>query len=529
MNWKLILIGITILLCLGVGLPWGHPAEKPLELTILHTNDVHAHYVPFSTGSAETVGGAARIASLVDAVRSETKHVVLLDAGDQFQGSLYFHVGGAEAVAKVMDAVGYDGMVIGNHEFDRGPQELARLVELAKFPVLSANLEALNEPSLAGKILPFDVFLVDGETVAVFGLTTETTSTASSPGPNVAFSPAERAAASVVEHIERQGINKIIALTHLGYGRDLDLAKSVPGIDIIVGGHSHTTLGPSDGAAGPYPTIVESSAGEPVVVVTAEEWGRVLGRIDVTFDARGVVLAAKGQIIPVGDSVPEDPKVAAILAPYENDIALLMETAVGTTAADLDGERTAVRSRETNLGDLVCDAMLWKTAALGTQVAIQNGGGIRASVPAGEVTMGDVLQVLPFGNEISVLTVTGANLRAALENGVSQVADAGGRFPQIAGARFTFDPDAAAGSRVKVVEVWDQAAQAYTTASADKTYRIATNTYLADGGDGYAAFGGGTNRYDTGWLLSDALAEYLTAKSTVSPQVEGRIRTPAGS
>ncbi|MCX6094668.1 MAG: 5'-nucleotidase C-terminal domain-containing protein [Candidatus Bipolaricaulota bacterium] len=528
MNWKLILIGITILFCLGVGLPWGRPADKPLELTILHTNDVHAHYVPFSTGGTETAGGAARIASLASAVRAETKHVVLLDAGDQFQGSLYFYVGGADAVAKIMNAVGYDDMVIGNHEFDRGPQELARLVESTKFPILSANLEALDEPALAGKVPPFDVFLVDGETIAVFGLTTETTLTASSPGPNVTFSPAERAAASVVEHIERQGINKIIALTHLGYDRDLDLAKSVPGIDVIVGGHSHTTLGASDAAAGPYPTIVESPVGEPVVVVTAEEWGRVLGRIDVTFDSHGVVLAAEGQTIPVGNSVPEDPKVAAILAPYGNGIALLMETAVGSTAVDLDGERAAVRDRETNLGDLVCDAMLWKTAALGTQVAIQNGGGIRTSIPAGEVTMGDVLQVLPFGNEISVLTLTGAALRVALENGVSQVADGGGRFPQIAGARFTFDPDAAVGTRVKAVEVWDRDARGYTAALADKTYRIATNTYLADGGDGYAAFVNGTDRYDTGWLLSDALAEYLTAESPVSPQVEGRIRTPDG-
>ncbi|MDD5263223.1 MAG: 5'-nucleotidase C-terminal domain-containing protein [Candidatus Bipolaricaulis sp.] len=528
MNWKLVLIGITILLCLGVGLPWGRPAEKPLDLTILHTNDMHAHYAPFPAGAAETAGGAARIASLVTAVRSETKHVVLLDAGDQFQGSLYFHVGGAEVVAGVMNAMGYDDMVVGNHEFDSGPQELARLVDLAKFPILSANVEALREPALAGKVPPFDVFLIDGETVAVFGLTTETTSTASSPGPNVTFSPAERAAASVVEHIERQGINKIIALTHLGYARDLNLAKSVPGIDVIVGGHSHTTLGGSDGAAGPYPTIVESPAGEPVVVVTAEEWGRVLGRVDVTFDADGVVLAAEGQTLPVGDSVPEDPKVAAVLEPYEDDIALLMEAAVGTTAADLDGERAAVRSRETNLGNLVCDAMLWKTASLGTQVAIQNGGGIRASVPAGEVTMGDVLQVLPFGNEITVLTVTGGGLRAALENGVSQVADGGGRFPQIAGARFTFDPSAVAGSRVKALEIWDRDAQAYKAMNAEKTYRVATNTYLADGGDGYAAFTGGTDRYDTGWLLSDALAEYLAAKSPVAPRVEGRIRVPEG-
>jgi len=526
MNWKLILVGLTILLCLGVGLPWGASKEEPLELTILHTNDLHAHYDALSSAGEDEAGGVARIASLVKDVRRETKHAVLLDAGDQFQGSLYFHVGGAEAVAKVMNAVGYDGMTVGNHEFDSGPEELARFLALAEFPVFSANIETLNEPALAGRIPPFDVFLVDGETIAVFGLTTETTSTASSPGPNVTFSPAVRSAAAIVDHIERQGINKIIALTHLGYERDLELAKAVPGIDVIVGGHSHTRLGETEDAAGPYPTIVDSSAGEPVVVVTAWEWGRVLGRIDVRFDARGVVREAKGLAIPVDESVPADAEVAAVLAAYADDIAILMETTLGTTDVALDGERGAIRSRETNLGNLICDAMLWKTSTLGAQVALQNGGGVRASIPAGDITMGQVLQVLPFGNEISVLSVTGAGLREALENGVSQVEQGAGRFPHVAGVRFAFDPAAAPGARVTSVDVWDNATRSYQAITPGKTYRVATNTYLADGGDGYAAFATGADRYDTGWLLSDALAEYLEAESPVAPEIEGRIQTP---
>jgi len=203
-----------------------------------------------------------------------------------------------------------------------------------------------------------------------------------------------------------------------------------------------------------------------------------------------------------------------------------METTLGTTDVALDGERAAVRSRETNLGNLICDAMLWKTSALGAQVALQNGGGVRASVPAGDITMGQVLQVLPFGNEISVLSVTGAGLRAALENGVSQVEEGAGRFPQIAGLRFAFDPAAAPGARVTSVDVWDDATRSYRAIAPGKTYRVATNTYLADGGDGYTAFAAGTDRYDTGWLLSDALAEYLEAESPVAPEIEGRIRTP---
>ncbi|MDD4904062.1 MAG: 5'-nucleotidase C-terminal domain-containing protein [Candidatus Bipolaricaulis sp.] len=526
MNWKLILVGLTILLCLGVGLPWKPTNDNPLRLTILHTNDVHAHYDSFSSGGGEEVGGIARIATLAGNIRGEADHVVLFDAGDQFQGSLYFHVGGADAVAAVMNATGYDGMAIGNHEFDSGPAELARLIDRAEFPVLSANTTALAEPTLAGKVAPFDVFLVDGETIAVFGLTTETTSSASSPGPNVTFSPAIRSAAAIVGHLERQGIDKIIALTHLGYEQDLQLAKSVSGIDVIVGGHSHTSLGGGPGAAGPYPTMVKSSTGEPVAVVTAGEWGQVLGRLDVTFDARGIVRDAKGSVIPVTASISPHPGVAAVLAGYQDDIAALMETAVGRVSVDLDGERAAVRSRETNLGNLICDAMLWKTTSLGAQVALQNGGGIRASVPAGDITMGQVLEILPFGNEITVLSVTGAQLRAALENGVSQVAEGGGRFPQVAGVRFAFDPQAAPGARVTAVDVWSLDAMSYQPLAAEETVVVATNTFLAEGGDGYAAFAAGTRRYDTGWLLSDTLAEYLAATSPASPEVEGRIQAP---
>jgi len=354
----------------------------------------------------------------------------------------------------------------------------------------------------------------------------ESTSSASSPGPNVTFSPAIRSAAAIVGHLERQGIDKIIALTHLGYEQDLQLAKSVPGIDVIVGGHSHTSLGGGSGAAGPYPTMVKSSTGEPVVVVTAGEWGQALGRLDVTFDARGIVRDAKGSAIPVTASISPHPEVAAVLAGYQDDIVALMETTVGQVSVDLDGDRSAVRSRETNLGNLICDAMLWKTASLGTQVALQNGGGIRASVSAGDMTMGQVLQVLPFGNEITVLSVTGEQLRAALENGVSQVAEGGGRFPQVAGVRFVFDPHAALGARVTAVDIWDRAVMSYRPLTAEETVVVATNTFLAEGGDGYAAFAASTRRYDTGWLLSDVLAEYLTATSPASPEIEGRIRTP---
>ena len=522
MNWKLVLVGAILAVLLWAA-GWRTKEEPQLELTILHTNDVHGHYEPSASSGQPSLGGAARLATLIADVRRSVANSLLLDAGDQFQGSLLFTVGDTEIVAGVMNALGYDAMAVGNHEFDLGPAALARFIDEAKFPVLSANIDATADSSLDGGIRPFDVFLFDGEVVGVFGLTTETTTTASSPGRDVVFEPVVRRARSVVAMLERQGVNKIIALTHLGYSQDLELAAAIGGIDVIVGGHSHTQLG-ADNAETPYPTWVTSATGEPVVIITDGEWGQALGRLDVVFDASGRVISATGDPIPVDGAVAEDAKVVALLAPYAARAQALIAAPLGTSDVDLDGDRTHVRNEETNLGDAIADAMLSKTAAFGGKVALTNGGGIRSSIPRGVVTMGQILEVLPFGNEITMVTLSGGQLAAALENGVSQVEAGGGRFPQVAGLRFTFDPAGAAGSRVGLVELWDPVTKAYRSLLPDEPVIVATNDFLAGGGDGYTVFAEGTARYDTGWLLSDALAEYVRQASPLNTEVEGRIR-----
>jgi 5'-nucleotidase len=262
------------------------------------------------------------------------------------------------------------------------------------------------------------------------------------------------------------------------------------------------------------------------VIVTAGTAGKAVGRLDVVFDEAGHIVAATGAPIPLSADIEEDPEVVALLAPYAAAADALLAQAVGTSRVDLDGERARVRSAETNLGNLIADAMLAKTRGLGTSVALMNGGGIRASIPSGEVTMGKVLEVLPFGNKITTVRVHGRDLTAALENGVSQVESGAGRFPQVAGVRFTYDPGAPAGGRVRSVELWDRIAQAYRAVLPDEDVVIATNDFLAGGGDGYNALASGT-RYDTGWLLSDALAEHVAAQSPVTLAMEGRIQTVA--
>ena len=521
---KRFLLSLLLAVALTLAFVPAAMAEGPITVTILHTNDTHAHLESFEPFKQPLQGGVARRYTLIEQIRAEGGNVILLDAGDVFQGTLYFNQYQGQADLYFMNAMGYDAMCVGNHEFDSGPAVLAAFVDGAEFPVISANIDVSAEPTLAGKIPAYTVLDVAGEKIAVFGLTTEDTPILSSPGPNVIFKDPISSAEATVDELEAQGINKIIALTHLGYSRDLDLAAAVEGIDVIVGGHSHTLLGDMEGAEGPYPTVVTSPAGEPVLVVTAKCWGSYLGRLDVTFTAEGVVETYGGAPIFIDESIPENPEMAAKLAEYAAPIEELKATVIGQTAVDLDGEREHVRTMETNLGNLICDAMLWRTAADNTVIAIQNGGGIRASIPAGDVSLGQVLEVLPFGNTIVNFDLTGAEIVEALENGVSMVEEVKGRFPQVGGLRYAFNPDLPAGSRIISVEVWDPAQKAYVPLDLKATYRVCTNNFLYGGGDGYEVFATkARNVNETGLLLSDVLVDYIKAHSPVSPAVEGRI------
>jgi len=522
MNWKLIMIALALAGAAVLGYLWlVQPEATEVELTILHTNDIHSHYDSFEPWGEPVQGGAARLAVAIEAVRDEVDNVLLLDAGDQFQGTLYFTVGGANVVADVMNEIGYDAMVLGNHEFDSGPAELARFIELAEFPVISANVDATSDPQLSDRILPFAMFFYSNEPVAVIGLTSEHTAIASSPGPTVHFLNMIDTAQQTTQELEAMGVNKIIALTHLGYDRDLELAASVHGIDVIIGGHSHSNLDS-------YPTVTSSLSDEPVLVATAHEWGKQLGRLNVTFTAEGLVGAFDGMPIAIDESIAEDLAMLDLLADYGDDIDALMTTIVGATDLALNGSREDIRVRETNLGNLICDAMLWKTRGFNTTLAIQNGGGIRASIPKGMITMGHVLEVLPYGNQITVLGLSGEGIWAALEHGVGGVEDGAGRFPHVGGMRYGFDPAAEPGFRVTSVDIWDAVSETYAPIDLEARYQLATNNFIANGGDDYVALALSSERYESGWLLSDALAEYLEAHAPVDPSVEGRITENTG-
>jgi 5'-nucleotidase/UDP-sugar diphosphatase len=496
-------------------------AQAEYQLTILHTNDYHARYEPISkydsacseedNQAGECFGGSARLVTEVEAAKARSSNWLLVDGGDQFQGTLYYNYYKGAVAAEIMNKLAYDAMTVGNHEFDDGPEALKGFIDAVQFPILMSNADLSGEAMLSGAIQKSVIIEKAGEKIGLIGLTPVDTPEISSPGPNIVFTNPVGAVQSEVDRITAEGVNKIIVLSHSGYEVDKRIAAETTGVDVIVGGHSHTLLSnTAENAAGPYPTMVGN-----VPIVQAYAYGKFLGELNVTFDDEGNVTEAKGEPLLMDASVAEDEatkeRIAALGAPLDE----IRNKVVAESAGEIIGAREVCRAEECPMGNLVADAMLDRVKGQGIQIAIQNGGGLRASIDAGPVTMGEVLTVLPFQNTLSTFEVTGQAIIDALENGVSQVEEGAGRFPQVAGLKFTWDPAAEPGSRVKSVEVKE--GDAFVPIDPAKVYGVVSNNFVRNGGDGYAMFKDAMNVYDFGPDLADVTAEYLAADGPYQP------------
>ncbi|RYC11587.1 5'-nucleotidase C-terminal domain-containing protein [Ciceribacter ferrooxidans] len=516
-------------------------AFADFELNILHINDFHSRIEAINkydstcseeeAGKNECFGGIARMKTAIDTRRGELSgtNVLVLDAGDQFQGSLFYTTYKSAPIAEFMNGIGFDAMAIGNHEFDDGPEELARFIAALKFPMISGNtLAGLNTP-IADKYKPYIVKEFGGEKVAIVSVLASDTDETSSPGKDVLFADEIGYLKDAVKEIQAAGVNKIVLLSHVGYVKDQEIAKAVDGIDVIVGGHSHTLLSSTDEkAAGPYPTLVKSPSGVDVPIVTAYAYSKYLGDLKVVFDDAGVVKSAEGAPKLLDASVKPDEGYTAKVAELAGPIDELKKKEIGQSADVIDGSREVCRVKECSMGNLVADAMVDRVKDQGITIAIQNGGGLRASIDGGVVTMGEVLTVLPFQNTLATFHLKGADIVAALENGLGQIEEGAGRFPQVAGLKYSFDKSKPAGSRVISVEVKE--GDAFVPLDPAKTYGVATNNYMRAGGDGYKIFAtAGTNAYDYGPGLETVVAEYIAKNSPYKPYTDGRVAEVAGA
>ncbi|WOV88295.1 5'-nucleotidase C-terminal domain-containing protein [Sporosarcina oncorhynchi] len=509
--------------------------SKDFSMTIFHTNDTHAK-----------LDNVAKFATVLKEKQEAKPYNVLLNAGDVFSGTLYFNEFLGQADLEFMNYFGYDAMVFGNHEFDLGDSDdghkaLADFVKGAKFPIVAANTD-LSQDSLFdglqtrevvenaedGKVYNGIIKEVNGEKIGIFGLTTEETISIASPD-KVTFTNYITEAKAAVAAFEEMGINKIIALTHLGsetdngFGTDVVLAENVPGIDIIVGGHSHTEL--------KEPKVINKDK-EPVLIVQANEYYNFLGELDITFDENGVIKEYNG-VLHATKEVKEDPTVLEMLKPYADKIDEIKNNPTGATAeVFLSGLRDmttniktltgGVRSSESNLGNIITDGMLEKAKLIDPDVviALQNGGGIRTSINKGSISYGDVLSVLPFTNPLAIIEVTGEELKSTVEHSLKNYPKESGAFLHMAGMKVVFDMNAEPGKRVVSMKIDGKEVEA------DKMYKAATNNFTAKGGDGFEALEKAYNAgrvSEPGFSDWENFADHLKSLGTVKQGLEGRV------
>jgi 5'-nucleotidase len=377
---------------------------------------------------------------------------------------------------------------------------------------VSSNLDFSKVTAVKDKLQSYLIIEKNGQKFGIFGLTTEEVTEISSPGKNITVKDHIAAAREAVAALQKKGINKIIALTHIGWDEDIKLANQVKGIDLIIGGHSHTL--PSV-----YPTVITNV--DPTFVVQAAAYNQYLGRLDLSFDKQGIITKQSGALAKVKDAA-EDAEYVAKLQPYKAPIDQLKAVIIGKTQVLLDAERANIRTKETNFGNMVTDAFLAKAKPVNAGVVIVNGGSIRSSIPAGDISLGQIVETIPFNGELVSFDLSGEQLLAALENGVSQVEAIAGRFPQVAGIRFAWKPGNPVGSRIQSVDV-RSVDGSYKPIDKAASYRIVSTSYLYGGGDGYAAFQKGMNVNYLGFIDYTVVMEYITQNSPVNPKVEGRI------
>lgn len=463
------------------------------RVPILHTNDVHAR-IMHNARKGEM--GYAKISKIVNDVRRTNSDALLFDMGDAFHGANVAILNKGQVVVDVMNAMNYDAMVPGNHDFNYGQNHLKRLKSKARFPLISANVTKEGKTVF----LPYIIKEVQGKQIAFIGLTAADTAVKTNPEgiEGLLFKDEIQTVKEKVKELTGKA-DHIILLSHAGWAMDERIANEVEGVDLILGGHSHKR-------------IERPQKFKYAYVAQAFEYGKTLGRTQLIFHNH-TLIGINGFLYCDHDSKVEDRKIAAVIKPYKAKTATLLNEVVGEVSTHLDGERAHVRTKETNLGNLIADAM---RAAVRTDIAFTNGGGIRSSVDKGSVTRDDLLAVLPFSDTLVKLSLTGQSIKLVLEHSVSAYPEEHGGFLQVSGLSFTFDPLQPAGKRIQEISIKGR------PLDPDKIYTVAVNRFTAIGGDGYTMLKGREINYNSGRTLSEILADYIK-KEPVIPPVEGRI------
>ncbi|MFH1725485.1 MAG: bifunctional UDP-sugar hydrolase/5'-nucleotidase [Elusimicrobiota bacterium] len=476
---------------------------------MLHTNDIHGWIMarPDRKAGGRMVGGAAALARVVKRERGKGGPMLLLDAGDWFQGTPEGTITRGRSVADIFNALEYDAVTLGNHEYDYGEEPLKALIARLEVPVVGSNVHGVAGGGPVDYVKPYIVKEVAGVKVGIFGLLTTRMPVITIP-KNVAglrFPDEVETARRMVAALREAGADVVVALSHIARGAaerggslsDRDLAERVSGIDLIVGGHAHVPV---------FEPERDQRTGT-LIVNTGWALTRV-GRAVLEIDPeRKRVVSSKGELVDLWiDEVGEDPEIRKIVEKYQEEVGRRLEVVIATASVTLEHDREKISS----LGVWVTDCIRRWTK---TQIAFQNGGGIRADLRAGPVRLRDIFEIMPFDNYVVTLYMSGAGVRSILEHGVSR---APGKV-QVSGLRFKYDPDAPAGRRLREVSVGGR------PLADDEVYSVSAPDFLVLGGDDYEAFGEGTDKAVTGTLSRDALIWCAQENSPIEARDAGRV------
>lgn len=489
-----------VALALIVAAPFGALAQTA-KLTILHINDV------YQISPQRGTGGLAELMTLLKQERARAENHLMTLGGDLISPSVMSGLTQGTQMIALMNAIGLDLAGFGNHEFDFGNDVLKARMAESEFTWIATNTLGADGAPFGGAEASVMRQVGDFK-IGIFSLLTPETTNLSSPGPGVTFQPAEAVAKETAAGLREQGADIVIAITHLDIAQDRALLRSA-GIDIILGGHEHDPIMFYEGRK---------------LIIKAGTDAQYLAVADIVFnkrESRGrirISMRPEWRLISTAGVTP-DPQVAALVKEYEDELNKELDVTVGTTSVELDSQRSSVRTMETTMGNLIADAI---RDGVGADIGFTNGGGIRGdrTYAAGTaLTRKDILTELPFGNGTVLIELSGADLLAALENGVSRIEDTAGRFPQVSGLSFTFDAGKAAGQRVSDVKVGGQ------PLDMARVYRVATNDFIYAGGDGYSSLSKGKAIIDASGatLMATMVMEYVAKMGSVAPKLEARI------
>ncbi|MCK6451755.1 MAG: 5'-nucleotidase C-terminal domain-containing protein [Alphaproteobacteria bacterium] len=490
------------LACLVLVAPLRAQTPATAKVTFLHTNDV------YEIAPVKGRGGFAELMTALEKERAAAEHSITTFGGDLISPSLMSGLTKGAQMIELQNAVGLDLAVLGNHEFDFGPEVAKARMGESRFPWLAANVLGPDGKNFNGN--PGTALReLGGFKIGFVGLLTPETATLSSPGKEITFAPVVETGAAAAKALKAAGADIVVALTHLSIAEDRELARRVREIDLILGGHDHDPITYLEGGK-----LIHKAGHDNEYLAVVE----LSLRREQTRDGPKVAFVPAWRMVPVAGIAP-DPAIAAIVKKHNDRLDAELNVRIGTAATPLDSRRSEVRAKENAIGNLFADAI---RAAVGADVALVNGGGIRGDrqYPAGHtLTRRDVLTELPFGNITVLIELKGSDLLAALEHAVGRVEELQGRFVSVSGLAFAYDPKAPSGKRVRTATVGGQ------KLDPARSYKVAANDYIVAGGDGFADLKKGKVLIDAsgGKLMASQVIDYVAARGTVAPTVEGRI------